>query len=224
MLAYVLTAQEAKLPEALELARKMAFLEPDQPRHRILIGKILFELDRNEEAQAAAEQLLAQALTEGERRQAESLLFRLKQRQDKVLQDNRKMEILQEQLRLVEEQRRKDRELEEQIRSDAAMRRLNAELKKIKAGPARRAMGIIQSVLCSEPAIMDLVLDTRGRQNAYKLRAENFYKVQYWIVGPHGMIGFQPCADLKGKDAIIKFLSVSGQEYAGLIQSIEFAK
>ena len=69
---------------------------------------------------------------------------------------------------------------------------------------------------------MDLVLDSNGKLQ--KLRAENYYQVQYWAVDAPGKTGFEPCDELEGKRVEIEFLSVSGQEYSGLIRTVAIQK
>jgi hypothetical protein len=69
---------------------------------------------------------------------------------------------------------------------------------------------------------MNVVLDSNGKLR--KLRAENYYQVQYWAVEAPGKTGFEPCEELDGKRVEIEFLTVSGQEYSGLIKSVAIQK
>ena len=55
------------------------------------------------------------------------------------------------------------------------------------------------------------------------LRADNYFTVKYWAVGSKGKTGFQPCEELKGKKVGIEYLSVTGQDYSGLIQTVEIS-
>jgi hypothetical protein len=69
---------------------------------------------------------------------------------------------------------------------------------------------------------MDVVLDSGGKLQ--KLRADNYYQVQYWAIEAPGKTGFQPCEELDGKHVEIEFLTVSGQEYSGLIKTVAIKK
>jgi hypothetical protein len=66
MLAQV-PVQNAKLPEALELAIKAVKLEPAEQRHRWVICRILLAMNRYGEASKIAENVLATADTEMDR-------------------------------------------------------------------------------------------------------------------------------------------------------------
>jgi tetratricopeptide (TPR) repeat protein len=78
MLYQILMNQEAKLPEAFEVCKKAAELEPFEMNHRLNIGRILIRLHRCDEAQSHAEHLRATSRTDAERTQAESLLSMVK--------------------------------------------------------------------------------------------------------------------------------------------------
>jgi tetratricopeptide (TPR) repeat protein len=110
----------------------------------------------------------------------------------------------------------------EQKRPDSEKRKADKKERPIKSGPPRKAKGLIVSVGCSSPAVMDIKLDSNGKQ--YKLRAENYYAVKYWTIGVPVNSGFGPCDALEGKRAEIEYFNVSGKEYSGLIESIAIEK
>jgi tetratricopeptide (TPR) repeat protein len=114
------------------------------------------------------------------------------------------------------------RKANEQTRSDSEKRKSDKKDRQMKTGPAGKAKGFIRSVKCSSPAIIDIELNSNGKQ--YKFHAENFYAVQYWTTGVPVNSGFAPCDVLEGKRVEIEYFSVSGQEYSGLIQSIAIEK
>ena len=217
-----LAMQRDRLPEALELARKAASLEPADLGHRIQIGKILLALGKEDEASDQVERILAIAKTDADRKGAESLRFQIKEQRERVRQDQRRAEVLKEKLRETEERRLRDEQLEEQFQTQAETRQEAKPAAPVKTGAALKAAGLIRSVKCDYPATMDVVLDSDGKLR--KLHAENYYQVQYWAVGAAGKTGFQPCEELEGKHVVIEFLSVSGEEYSGLIRTVAIEK
>jgi tetratricopeptide (TPR) repeat protein len=215
--------REARLPEALDLAEKAVELEPAEPSYRINAGRILVEMGRREEAYRIGERALVLARTQAEREQAESLLFMIKERRDRIVEAQRRAEALREEAKKLEQQRRAERELEEQRGTEVAQRRQAVTpAPKVKTGPTARAEGLVRSVQCSAPAIMDVVLDSNGKQR--RLRAEDYLQVRYWIAGARGNGSFTPCEELKGKRVYIEFLGVFGQEYSGLIKTVTIIK
>jgi hypothetical protein len=210
------------LPEALELARKAASLEPADLSHRINIGRILLMMDKDNEAYATAVQVMAIAKSDADRGEAESLLFAINKRRETSIEENRRAEAIKQEFKKMEEGRARDKELEEQIRAQAAMRQEAAAPAPVKTGAALKASGIIRSVKCDYPAVMDVVLDENGKLQ--KLHADNYYQVEYWAVGSSGKNGFEPCDELAGSRVEIEFLTVAGQDYSGLIKTVAITK
>lgn len=212
-----LARKRESLPEALEFARKAASLEPSNLSHRINIGRILITMGKEDEAYVWAERTLAIARTDADRSGAESLLFLIKQRRDRALEQKQRAEPM------MEERKNRDKGMEAQLQTPIETRQpAAATAAPIKTGPAAKARGLIRSVKCDYPAIMDVVLDSNGKLQ--KFRAENYYQVQYWAVGAAGKNGFEPCQELEGKRVEIEFLSVSGQEFSGLIKTVAIEK
>jgi tetratricopeptide (TPR) repeat protein len=208
----LLMTQEERLPEALDFARKAADLEPAEISHRIITVKILIDMGKEDEAFQLGERLLAISPAETDRKWIESLLDIIKARRAASIENQQRNKSRQEDRRKANEQKRPDSEKRKKDRKE----------RQEKAGPPGKAKGIIRSVKCGEPAIMDVKLDSNGKQ--YKLRAENLYAVQYWTVGVPVNSSFAPCNALEGKQVEIEYLSISGQEYSGLIQSIAIEK
>ncbi len=208
MLSQILMLQreKEKIPEALELALKASRLNPADLSHSIHVGRILVAMERYDEAYSLGERILAGASTESEREQAESLLRMI------------------DQYREIEKQRSSVGEPEEQpqLEEEARIRDIDAPAPRIQTGPAGKITGFIRSVKCDFPAIMDMVLDSNGQQ--LRLRAENYYEVQYWAVDAPGKDGFQPCEELEGKQVEVEFLSVLDQEFSGIIKTVAIQK
>jgi hypothetical protein len=118
-----------------------------------------------------------------------------------------------------EAQEAKAREMEAQLRAAMIIPDQPAQpTPPIPTGPAAKVRGWIRAVKCEFPAVMDIVLEADGKQ--VKLHVENHYEVKFAAVGKPGRNDFQPCAELEGKLVFVEYLTVSGREFAGLIQSI----
>jgi len=197
MLSQTLIMQREKemIPEALEMAVKASKLEPADLSYSIHVGRILAAMERYDEAYNLGEQILANSRTEAERGQAESLLLMIKERQQ--MENNGNEE-------------------------EARVRAIESPAHRVKTGAAGKMIGFVRSVKCDFPAIMDMVLDSDGNQ--FRLRAENYYKVQYWAVDTPGKGDFQPCEELDGKQVEVEFLSVFDQEFSGFVKAVTIQK
>jgi tetratricopeptide (TPR) repeat protein len=222
MLSQILMMQQEKdaWQEALKLGVRAAELEPTELSHSINVGRILVEMEEYDKAQSLAKRILAVARSEADRGQAETLLLMVERRKNRELEARRQEQEWKEKARKAEEQRHTTRELERGPQSETTDQVMDSEspLSGIKTGPAGRVSGIIGSVKCGFPAIMDIVLDSNGKQ--ILLRAANYFEVRYWAVEAPGKTGFQPCKELEGNNVEIEFLSVMDQEFSGLIQAI----
>jgi tetratricopeptide (TPR) repeat protein len=217
-----LLLRQEKMQEALELAQKVAELEPAEMFNRIHVGRILISMEKYDEAEQLARNLLAIARNDVDRKEIEGLLDSIKTHQEMIFREQKRAEAVKEQLRQIEEQRQKDTELAKQRQEEIETRRPQAKAEPIKTGPAGKVKGTIRSVKCSYPSIMDIVIDAGGKQQ--KLRAQNYYQVDYWAVDASGKEGFEPCEELEGKRVQIEFLSVTGQEFSGLIKTVAIEK
>jgi tetratricopeptide (TPR) repeat protein len=224
LLSYVLMMQGGKLPEALELAMQAVQLEPAKLSHRVNACRILIEMERYDEACRLAERILALAQTEAERQQAESLLFVAKGRQRASLEANRRTEVLPEREMMTEETRHSAGGFnrKRQTETTASMQPADRSASENRTGGTGKLKGLVRSVKCEYPAIMDVVLESDG--NEYTLRAENYYHVQYRAVGVPAKTQFQPCKELEGKLVEIEFLSVPREEFSGFIKTVAIRK
>jgi tetratricopeptide (TPR) repeat protein len=214
--------QKEKLPEALQLSQKAASLEPAKLDHQINIARILILMERDDEAKTLAERILAIASKDADASEARFLLSRIREKQNRKDEEIQRAAAMKEASAKREERKRRDQELEEQLRKQDEVRQQEAKAEPIKTGAARKIKGLIRSVQCDYPAVMDVILDSNGK--IQKLHAKNYYQVQYWAVGAPGKNGFDPCEELEGKRVEIEFLSVSGQEFSGMIQTVAIDK
>ncbi len=226
MLSQILMMQRERdtLKEALNLGMQAAELEPAELSHSINVSRILIEMEEYDEARNLTERILAAARTELERGRAETLLLMIERRKQRELEAKRREKEWEENARKIEEQRSVTQELEHSQQSETAARDWDGESLpyKIKTGAAGKISGRISSIKCDFPAVMDIVLDSDGKQ--IRLRAENFYRVQYWAVDLPGKSNFQPCEELEGKLVEVGFLSVLDQEFSGFIKTVTIQK
>jgi tetratricopeptide (TPR) repeat protein len=217
MLAQVLLTQETQLPEALELAQKVAGQEPGNWQYRVRIGWILLKMGRMEESSAVGETLRDSASTPEERGELDSLLFQIRERRERVLDTARRVDALRE-AQQKEAQQREAVEPEERTEDQD----LSEKSLPKRTGPVKKRRGFVQSVTCNSSAILDVVLTSNGKQ--HKFRAENYYRIQYRTIGFLWKTAFEPCTDLGKRRIEIEYWSVSGQEYSGVIKSIAIEK
>ncbi len=217
LLAGTLLRENARLPEALELGLQATKLEPAELRHWLNVCQILATMGRYDEASQIASDVAKAAESERDRNMAQSIISEITTRREWSLEAKKRDEALRQQAKEREERRRKNTEAAEQVQPDLLQSGpANPSVAPVKRGPAGRITGVVKSVKCDYPAIMDIVIESDGMQQ--KFRAENYYRVQYESVGGPGKTGFEPCEDLEGKTVRVDFQSVSGQEFAGFIQ------
>jgi tetratricopeptide (TPR) repeat protein len=223
LLSQLLVQEESKGAEALEMAREAAEIEPGEWRYQLNLGRILAGLNQLDEAFRVGEELLGSASSEPERRQAEALLSGIRDRRNAVLREKSRTEEQRNWIAKAQEQRQKAGEAEAPSPEVGADRK-NAPPAPSPAKPGNLAKtgGIIRSVRCEDPAIMDVVLDSDGKLQV--LRAVNYYNVAYGALDGPPKSEFQPCEELQGKRVQIEFTTVTGQNYAGSIKTILIEK
>jgi tetratricopeptide (TPR) repeat protein len=89
-------------------------------------------------------------------------------------------------------------------------------------GPREVAEGKIVTVKCSSPALMDLTFVADGR--SLLLHSENYYRVAYSALNFTPSQELQPCRQLEGMHAQIRYYHIKGQSYVGEMISILLSK
>jgi tetratricopeptide (TPR) repeat protein len=161
-LSYALTRQ-SKFPEALDMAEKAALLEPGVLSHSLNVANLMMAMGKIDEAYARAQQILARARTEGDRRQAELLMNQIQSTRNSRSVDRVTETASQRPLLTNRQQQEEDQKAEAQLRIRDEMgkkRKAEAELHtSLKTGAPATLVGLIKAVKCDYPATMDLVLD-----------------------------------------------------------------
>jgi hypothetical protein len=227
--------RKAKLPEALEYAKKAEYLQPGVLSHKINVAGILASMDQIDEAYEYGRHVAAIARDENDLKQAESFMTYISKLREQKLQMKRRQEEAQERMKQETERRAKlvaDEEPVEDRAADLSRRRTDdaekkrkdaiANLSSIKPGPAVRIEGIVKSVKCESPAAMEVVLENAGRPKT--LYSDDNSKVGIKWIGT-AKKDFQACRDLEGKSVEIEYSIISPSEYfSGLIKSITMGK
>ncbi len=213
MLSQILVQNNEKRPEALELAKRTAELEPGNLNHQVNVARILLVMDRMEEARSLGQRILAAARTSAERMVAEGLISSIDRRQRQRIEAQAQADQLRARTREMEQRR---------PAAEPPPAQPSKPMPPLLVGAAAVARGLIRAAKCEYPAILDIVLESNGKQ--LKFRARNYYQVQFGAVGRPERNDFQPCSELEGRFVEVGYLSVLNQEFVGLIQSVTIEK
>ncbi len=224
---------KARMDEALALAGKAVELEPGTLVFHLNMGQVLLRLERAAEARQIGQRVLQAARTESDRQNATNFLSTVQgfeeflARRKKHEEGAREAEARREEFRKKLEEQRRREEAEAAAAPPPA-----APVKKGRSAPPPKARysastgsnasieGRISELTCTDPALMELTLSIGGYN--LKLRAKNFYKVEYLSSGDWTPpADFKPCEHLKGKLVLATYTTLLNQSYAGEIISIE---
>lgn len=219
-----------RLPEALAVSQQAELLEPGVTIHGINSAGILLNMRKMEEAFSKAQDVLAKAHTEADLKNIENLIDQIRkimdmeQRREEITRqvESRNQLMLQD----IEWSREKQRKMEEEYQASVENEnRRKAEVERRtnlnKEAPIK-LNGLIRSVECGYPAAMTLVFESKDGQR--RLYAENYYKVEYLVIGEwpeeDGDDEIDPCRVLEGKNAEIELQRVADTEIDGFIKTI----
>ena len=227
-LSYALQRQN-RLPEAFAISQQAELIEPGVITHGVNSAFILLSMHQIDEASAKARQILAKARTETDLQQAENLMRQVRNATD--MEQRREEMIFQiesqnQQVRRDIEQMHKENQMKQEEKLQAFVDEENkrkAEVKRranLKTEAPIKLKGRIRSVECGYPAAMSLIFETEEKQ--YRLHAENYYNVEYAVIGEWAEEGeLNPCRDLDGNNAEIEFLPVIDTEIDGFAKTID---
>lgn len=215
MLSGILLRSQEKHQEALDVAKRLAAIEPGVINHQILVGEILIAMGNLDEAGSLGRRLAEGKHSESDMARIESFLGRVQSRKNLLLERERQ----------AEEWRARTREAPPRPKEEPPPAKTNTQpppksnpTQTAQSGPTFKLEGVARAVKCSSPAVMDLVLATVGRE--VRLRARNHYQVQYWAVDSAGKNDFQPCTELLGKKVQVEYSMALGQPFVGWILAV----
>jgi Tfp pilus assembly protein PilF len=89
-------------------------------------------------------------------------------------------------------------------------------------GPRHTINGKLKNVQCSNPAILQLQLETPV--SSLTLRSDNYFKIQYSALNFTPTGDLKPCTDLEGMKASVEYFEVVGKPAEGQIISIQLTR
>jgi tetratricopeptide (TPR) repeat protein len=215
MLALAYAAHDARLEEALRLARHAVELEPGTLEHQLRVGSVLLRMDRVEGAQHIAQRVRAAAKTEEDRVAATDFLEQIRKFQELSAQKEKyEAQVSAEQKALDE------RRLQRTAPPADPPQRATPLGSPADANAATE--GVIVDVVCSGTSVLDLTVSAVGA--SIMLHSENFLRIEYSGSEWQPPKDFQPCKHLAGLHARVTYRLVSGQSFAGIILAIEVKK
>lgn len=214
ILAVLIARDTEKWPEALALARKGVALEPGNISVELNLASVLLRMNRAEEAQAAAQRALAAARNPQERAEVDSFLASLAQFQTRIPGNASSPEETPGVGAPQPPPNTPSPALtNDKPPGDTAPREAPATF--LRPGLAE---GDISAVGCTAPE-MNLTVNAGGE--SVRLHAAQFTQIEFlaqdWTPPEH----FDPCRDLKGLHARIRFTPAQGKAGRGEIVSIE---
>jgi tetratricopeptide (TPR) repeat protein len=230
-----LLRKKSNYTEALEYAKKVETLEPGILVHKLNVAGILMSMDRIDEAYEYARFVTSVARDENDRQAAESFMILINNVRDRKLQIKRMQEDAEARRKQRDEEEtmlaKKDLQSEdeadekpERTASGPEKKRKDeiARLASVERGPSLTIKGIIKSVKCDFPAVMEVTLDFNGIIKM--LFSDNYSKVAFKPAGIALRKDFQPCRDLPGKIVDVEYQIISSKYFSGSIKSITIQK
>jgi hypothetical protein len=188
-------------------------------------------MDQMDEAYEYGRRVSALARDESEMKQAESLMSFIARVREQKVQIKRFQEEANERRKREREEREKltpDEELPDMNTSDSPIQSAEmdekirreeiAGLASMKPGIAVRIEGIVKSVKCDSPAIMELTLEATGQSKIFV--TDNYLEVALRAIGSSAKKNIQPCSDLEGKRVVVEYLMRPSKYFSGIIKSV----
>jgi tetratricopeptide (TPR) repeat protein len=201
------------LEEAHTLALNAVQLDPGNLHYRLNTANILLQMERSKDAIAVLRNAMILAKTPDEIASVQNLLDAAQQYQlahEQIEQEQQSAPGIH------------PAALPGQSSAQAPMDSAKQSASENQRGPHRSMKGTIRDVRCTQPAIMELKVESDGK--ALSLRSDNYFKIQFTAVGftPAGEL--HPCTDLEGMKAHVEFFETLGKSAEGQISSIELSK
>ena len=231
----ILLRKKGSYPEALACARKLESMQPGILIHKIHVANIMADMGKIDDAYEYGRRVSAIARDENDRKLAASFMTWITSARDQRLLMKRMQEAESERMRM-----RKQREPELLVKKPypgsesneerkqagdrpAVTRREEIEkLASVERGPSVRIEGIIKSVTCEAPEILDVTLDSNGVSKI--LYSDHYSAIRIHYTAAALQKDFQPCRDLEGRRVEIEYQIISSKYFSGCIESITVQK
>jgi hypothetical protein len=90
------------------------------------------------------------------------------------------------------------------------------------SGPKHLAVGVIRSVECSYPAVIDFQVESVGKP--VSLYSNNYFKIELTAANFTPSASMNPCKDIDGMKAKVQYADSSDKTVDGQVISIELRK
>jgi len=202
-LAWYLAERNQDLPEALGFGQKAVILEPANTSYQLDLAQVLVHMQRFDEAQTIAVRARDGASDPQQRAHSEEFLNYIQ--------------------RAREYQAR--RPSSTTGRSSAGDATANASRMTLpsKAEPtvSTKIAGKVKDVACNGK---EMTITVTVRDVDFDLHARDYSRVSFSEGAPFDTGKFDPCTQLSGRDAEVRFIMVENKPYDGEIQSVEIEK
>ncbi len=214
MLAMAYATQDARLEEALRLARHAVALEPGVLALQLRVGSVLLRMERADEARRIAQRVAAGAKTEEDRAAAAEFLEQMRKFLEiAALKEKYERQVAAEQKSL--EERRLQRTAPSTNARDAGQA--------AAPGDANVALeGRILSVACPGGNSLEMTVEQSGA--TFKLHSTNYLTIEYYGAEWQPPKDFQPCTHLAGLRARVTYRVTLSQPSVNEIVFIEVRK
>ena len=228
-LASLFLRQQKNPEETLSLARRAAELEPGGSGYQLIVVSALLLNRKVEEARQLAERIRITAKSVEERTGAEGLLASIQQYQDyeaarKRAEERERAEEEEFKKKLAEaRQAVQDRGEHKKQEEDAAATTAARAAPVLPAGNSKAgwSAGRVVAVSCKSPT---LELTLQGTFSKLRLHSSDYLKVEVTTTAGSSPPSFDPCQQLKGRQAAISYRQYDGSPFDGEIVSIELRK
>ncbi|MCL4523901.1 MAG: DUF1570 domain-containing protein [Acidobacteria bacterium] len=219
MLALAYATQDARLEDALRLARHAVEMEPGVLEHQLRVGSVLLRMERPEEARRAAMRVRATAKTEEVRAAAAELLQQIRKYEEFAAQKEKYEKQLAAEQKSLDEHRLQRTTPPAKQSVPAAQEAVPPSL---PTDVNALVEGTIRVVNCPGGNTLDLTVEQSG--TSFQLHSANLLKIEFYGADWQPPKDFHPCTHLAGLRARITYRVLSTQPGAREIISIEFKK
>lgn len=210
-LAVFLGMRHRNLDEAHTLGLKAVSLEPANVGYRVNVANILLAMERPQNAIQVLEAAGKLAKSEEEKRWIEN--------------DMRQAEQLdQTQQRLADEERRMDaahKQSEELAASSDAPAPKLAHREFVPHGPHHFVTGTLRNVHCDSSS---LDLAVKAGTKTLALHSDDYYRIEFSVLGFKPSADLKPCDDLEGRPAKVEYVESADKSEAPHLVGIELHK
>ncbi len=210
-LAVLLAQNHKNLDEARLMSLNAVQLEPEKLSYRINNANVLMQMQRPDDAVRVLQNAMHLAKTQAETEMVENFLLHASEYSQAMARGFAVRQADGEDSKVTT-----DTTVEEEADAQQVSRN-----QPIPNGPHRTLTGLLTGVTCSRAA-MDLELMVGGKK--IPVHANNYFKVQYSVIGVELKKDLNPCADLDGRQAKVEYIESEAPGGTAALVAIEIHK